>query len=114
MSAKRLLGIVVYLRQVFSTMTALRDLYLEKNQLEYLPSSITKLSTLVMLRLSANRLRVLPNVCPDSETHVHTRTHILSLSLTHTHTHTRMYTCTQTHTDTHAYTHMRKVEAARE
>ena len=48
--------------QAFSTMTALRDLYIEQNLLVELPPSITKLSTLVMLRLSANRLRRLPDV----------------------------------------------------
>ncbi len=43
-------------------MTALRDLYLEGNLLEHLPTSLTRLTTLVSLRLSGNRLRRLPDV----------------------------------------------------
>jgi Leucine-rich repeat (LRR) protein len=42
-------------------MTALRDLYLEQNFVKRMPDSFTCLTTLVMLRLSANRLMELPN-----------------------------------------------------
>ena len=49
--------------QAFSTMTALRDLYIEQNMLVELPRSISLLTTLIVLRLSANCLRRLPDVC---------------------------------------------------
>ncbi len=43
-------------------MTGLRDLYLEQNVVEYMPDSLTCLTTLVLMRLSANRLKALPDV----------------------------------------------------
>lgn len=46
-------------------MTALRDLYLEQNLLREMPSSLTCLTTLVMMRLSANRLKSLPDVSDE-------------------------------------------------
>ena len=48
--------------QAFVGMTALRDLYLEQNLLREMPTSLTCLTTLVMMRLSANRLKSLPDV----------------------------------------------------
>ena len=47
---------------VFRHMTGLRDLHLEQNFIEQLPESFTCLTTLILLHLSANRLRELPNV----------------------------------------------------